>query len=204
MMQARYALGLIAIPCLVWACSSNSPPPKSATPTPVEPAASPWGQPATDGAPVASPLPPSPPPPPVAASTTPDAIPEHSANAGAAATPSQTAAPASPMQGELEKERAVNATNRSAIVNKVSAYNAPIQKCYDDAARTNGSLQGRVNVRFTVSPSGDVVALDSQGSTLADRTVVKCVMSVFSTMKFNPFDGQAVSIVYPIEFTQPR
>lgn len=94
---------------------------------------------------------------------------------------------------------------RVRLLQEVEGHYPELTQCFDRGREHDGTLQGRVVVRFTVAPSGDVVGLsDPGGSTMPDRDVVACVQSAFTRMKFGAWDGKAVTAVLPIDFTVPE
>jgi outer membrane biosynthesis protein TonB len=194
MIPARALLSSFSVAFLLCACASEPPPPAQAAPTPQPPPASTaaWGQPAQRGE--------------VSETPAVNLAPGGATQAPRSAAPTQTASPATPAPapGEGTAEREQTVATRAAVVKSVAEHHPAMRACYDTAARTNGSLAGRVAVEFTVAPSGDVVTLANHGSTLPDKNVVGCVMEIFSKMKFKPFEGKAVTIVYPIDFEQGR
>jgi hypothetical protein len=93
---------------------------------------------------------------------------------------------------------------RVRLLREVEGHYPELTACYDRAREHDGTLQGRITVRFTVAPSGDVVGVtDGGGTTLATREVVSCVQGAFARMKFASWDGKAVTAMLPIDFTAP-
>lgn len=94
---------------------------------------------------------------------------------------------------------------RLMLLRQVEDHYPELTECYDRGRDHDGALSGRVSVRFTVAPSGDVVGLsDGGGTTMVDRTVVSCVQGAFTRMKFKSWDGKAVSAMLPIDFSSPQ
>lgn len=94
---------------------------------------------------------------------------------------------------------------RVRLLQEVEGHYGELTQCFDRGREHDGTLQGRVVVRFTVAPSGDVVGLtDPGGSTMPDRDVVACVQGAFTRMKFGAWDGKAVTAVLPIDFIAPE
>lgn len=113
-----------------------------------------------------------------------------------------TAPPPAPGGPTPEQEAA---RIRVRLLQEVEGHYAELTQCFDRGREHDGTLQGRVVVRFTVAPSGDVIGLtDPGGSTMPDRDVVACVQGAFTRMKFGAWDGKAVTAVLPIDFIAPE
>ena len=94
---------------------------------------------------------------------------------------------------------------RGRLLQEVEGRYPELTTCFDRGREHDGTLQGRVTVRFTVAPSGDVVGVvDGGGTTLADKGVIACVQGAFTRMKFTPWEGKAVTAMLPIDFTSPE
>lgn len=77
-----------------------------------------------------------------------------------------------------------------------------ISVCYESGLRNNASLEGNVEVQFTIEKSGSVGNVGTAGSTLTDTAVLDCVAKIFGTMSFpEPDGGGIVRVTYPITFT---
>ena len=74
--------------------------------------------------------------------------------------------------------------------------------CYETGLKSDPALEGKVAVRFVIDADGGVSsAAQDPSTTLADKTVVSCVVRAFSTMSFpKPEGGGIVTVVYPITF----
>ena len=71
--------------------------------------------------------------------------------------------------------------------------------CYEGGLRKNPKLAGTVTTRFTIDTSGAVANPADAGSTLADKTVVACVVRGFGALSFPQPEGGTVVVSYPIE-----
>jgi hypothetical protein len=77
-----------------------------------------------------------------------------------------------------------------------------IRYCYQKELATTPDLAGRVAIRFTIGPNGNVIAAQDAGSTLPDKAVVSCVERTFRRMMFpKPTGGGVVIVTYPLVFT---
>jgi TonB family protein len=64
-------------------------------------------------------------------------------------------------------------------------------------------LEGRLAVRFTVGPTGAVVA-DELTAPLGDAAFQQCVLEAVRRWVFPaPADGGVVTVTYPFNFTMP-
>lgn len=88
---------------------------------------------------------------------------------------------------------------------EIEGHYPELTACFDRGRERDAELAGRVTIRLTVAPSGDVIALaDGGGTTLSHRGVVGCVQSTFTRMKFAPWEGDEVTALLPVDFTAPR
>jgi Ca-activated chloride channel family protein len=98
------------------------------------------------------------------------------------------------VQGSLPKE----------VITRIVRQNmSGVRLCYEQGLTKNPKLQGRVTVRFAISPLGNVMMASSTESTLDDPEVVRCVVSVFRGLSFPQPEGGPVTVVYPVDFTVP-
>jgi hypothetical protein len=72
--------------------------------------------------------------------------------------------------------------------------------CYENALRTNPSLQGRVAVKFVIARDGSVQMAQDGGSDMPDQGVVQCVSRSFMNLSFPSPEGGIVTVVYPLVF----
>ena len=110
--------------------------------------------------------------------------------------------PPAPAAGDSDAQR--DAAVRAQIVDEVTNHFHEFRSCYDDGSDKHPGLAGRVSMKFLVAPSGEVVAVDDDGSTLPDPDTIACVKAVFTRIKFSGWNGKAVSVVYPIEFSMAK
>lgn len=91
---------------------------------------------------------------------------------------------------------------RAAILKQIDLHNGEIRECYDRHAERDPH-GGRATLRFVVAPSGEVVSIADDGSTLEKKAVVACISRVIAAQKFPTWNGKAVTIVAPFDF-QPN
>lgn len=92
----------------------------------------------------------------------------------------------------------------SEIRRVVRADMARYQQCYEAALGKTPTLAGKVSVHFVIGLDGSVVSAENRGSTLADETVVECVVRAFSKLRFPTPKGGAVNVVYPLDFAAKK
>ena len=76
-----------------------------------------------------------------------------------------------------------------------------VRYCYQKELQANPRLAGRVVVKFTIDPSGKVVAVKVQSSTLNNKKVEQCVARAVKNWLFpKPTGGGVVVVSYPFNF----
>lgn len=85
-------------------------------------------------------------------------------------------------------------------IDGVVAGSAPrLRRCYEIGLSREPGLAGRIPVRFVVDAGGSVLVASDGGSTVADPSVVRCVLQAFATMTFPPpRRGEAVKATYVV------
>lgn len=97
----------------------------------------------------------------------------------------------SKVQGSLSRGEVMAVINRNI---------GKIQRCYEQGLARRDSLAGRVEVKWTIAPTGRVSTARQAGSTLGDRKVENCVVGVVKQMKFPKPSGGPVSVTFPFVF----
>ena len=87
-----------------------------------------------------------------------------------------------------------------AIERAVEQHRSALIACYERGLRANAALRGELVLRFVIAPSGAISSLQSTGSTLGDRRVVRCVVEAFSRARFSRDGRGATTVIYAIEF----
>jgi hypothetical protein len=97
-----------------------------------------------------------------------------------------------PVNGRLPPEE---------IQRLVRAHYAVFRACYEAGLGRNKTLEGIVQTKFVIDPSGSVsdVALDC--TTMPDEVAVTCIVNGYRDLKFQQPEGGIVTVVYPIEFS---
>jgi TonB family protein len=77
-----------------------------------------------------------------------------------------------------------------------------VRYCYDQALALKPTLGGRVVVRFTIAPAGNVLASVLASSTLGSVAVESCVVNAVKRWEFpKPEGGGLVIVSYPFQLT---
>jgi hypothetical protein len=97
------------------------------------------------------------------------------------------------VMGALSKEVIRRVINRR--VNEV-------RHCYTQALQSRPELQGRVAVRFVISPTGVVMAATVVSSDLGHTITEQCIRGVVARMTFPQPQGGLVSVTYPFVLQQ--
>ena len=113
--------------------------------------------------------------------------------------PASPAAAPAPSSAPPPESEADSKPIRAAIMKQIEARFGEVRACYDTHAERSPH-GGRASIRFVVAPSGEVVSLADDGSTLEDKSIVACIGKVISSTKFATWNGKAVTLVLPMDF----
>ena len=96
----------------------------------------------------------------------------------------------------------VNGSLPPEVIQRIVRQNfARYRLCYENGLRSNPNLAGRVTVKFEIGGTGAVTSATDGGSTLADKSVVDCVLHGFRNFSFpEPERKVPVAVVYPLDF----
>lgn len=87
--------------------------------------------------------------------------------------------------------------DKEVIRRVVRSHVDEVQSCYERGLRGNPTLNGRVEVRFTISSSGAVSAVAVRSSTLNSPPVEMCIAQAVHHWQFpKPQDGIFI-VTYP-------
>lgn len=78
-----------------------------------------------------------------------------------------------------------------------------LRACYQDGLQRRAALSGRVTVQFTIDKNGKVKNAKDAGSTMPDKSVVKCVVKGIASIEFPAPESGMADVVYPIDFGAP-
>jgi hypothetical protein len=88
---------------------------------------------------------------------------------------------------------------RDVIRRILKHHNKQVRGCYERALAREPQLAGRVSIKFTISPQGDVSSAEVAQDTLADPEVGRCVQGVILKLTFPTSDAPLI-INYPFTF----
>jgi len=87
---------------------------------------------------------------------------------------------------------------RHLIKRVVRTKSGEVRRCYVKGLARDPTLRGKVVIRFTIAPSGKVVASKVQTSTLGNRQVAACIARAVGRWRFRrPAGGGVVIATYP-------
>jgi hypothetical protein len=90
--------------------------------------------------------------------------------------------------------------DKSIIRKKVREKIDMIQHCYDRELVAKPTLQGTLNMQFTIDKTGKIIAIQARG--LDDENVATCVSNIFRSIQFP--SGFIVEVTsYPLRFRAP-
>jgi TonB family protein len=113
-------------------------------------------------------------------------------NQRTAATPTVGIDGSADVEGQLDRE----------IIQRVVRENRRgIRACYESALQRNQNLEGRVTVRWVISPDGAVAGASVQTSTMNSQEVENCLVSRVRQFRFpEPRGGGIVRVNFPFDF----
>ena len=80
-------------------------------------------------------------------------------------------------------------------------YKAALYRIYNRELRTNPSLRGKMILRITIEPGGEVSACRVESTDLASATLTAEVVDRVKKFNFGPKAGvPRLTILYPIDF----
>jgi hypothetical protein len=90
--------------------------------------------------------------------------------------------------------------DREIVRRVVRQHLNEVRYCYEQALARKPALAGRVVARFSITPSGSVLASALQSSTLGDGTVESCIVAATRRWAFpQPRGGGLVTVSYPFQ-----
>ena len=116
-----------------------------------------------------------------------DVVPSFAGKTGAAPVP-QLRQGATSTKGPLPAE----------VVQRIVRQNfGRFRLCYQNGLRRNPNLSGTAALAFTITPAGDVTAVSTAGSTIADADVLACVARGAGNLSF-PEEKAPTKVAYPL------
>jgi periplasmic protein TonB len=99
-----------------------------------------------------------------------------------------------PDAGSISRSRTDDEIQRVFDKNKIALY-----EIYQRALRDNPGLQGKIVLKITIAPSGQVLASTVESSNLGDRALERKVAARIKLFDFGK-SGQQETFSYPIDF----
>jgi hypothetical protein len=91
--------------------------------------------------------------------------------------------------------------DKKVIKEVIHEHHKEVRACYEVELVRQPDLAGRVLSQFTISGTGDVVAVVLRDSTLGSPSIEECVRRRLLTWKFpRPLGGGNVDVVYAFNF----
>ena len=83
----------------------------------------------------------------------------------------------------------------------IHAHLSEIRYCHESAMLRNPKVAGKLTLRFSIDPSGQVESTETQSSTLGDADMSNCIIKHLKTWKFpKPRGASHVAVSYPFLF----
>lgn len=103
----------------------------------------------------------------------------------------------SSQQGEEKSSKRNQYRSAQAIQQVLQSHNKVIKYCYERELRRYPSLKGKVVVRITVNPAGEVINASIQSSTLNNERVERCIIARISHWNdFRSVDSKAGNVTF--------
>jgi hypothetical protein len=80
----------------------------------------------------------------------------------------------------------------------VTEHSPDIRRCYAEGLTSAPSLAGRAIMRLLIERNGHVQRVNTLGSDLASKPVLRCLESVFQSMRFPRANSDTVMVTYPL------
>jgi TonB family protein len=105
---------------------------------------------------------------------------------------------------DLGEPEIVGELDRAIVQRVVRENRRGIRACYESALQRNQNLEGRVTLRWLISPEGTVAGASVETSTLNSQDVENCLVTRVRQLRFpGPVGGGIVRVSFPFEFA-PR
>jgi TonB family protein len=106
-----------------------------------------------------------------------------------------------PVQVIPQEPKFTGSLEKSEIRRVIRKHRAEYRYCYEKALNANHDLNGKIVVKFVISPSGAVSVATVVESTIGDRAVEQCVAGKIKRWVFpQPRDNGLVIVRYPFLF----
>ncbi|HEY5448436.1 MAG TPA: AgmX/PglI C-terminal domain-containing protein [Polyangia bacterium] len=105
----------------------------------------------------------------------------------------------SKVEGDRSKE-----ISKEIIHRIVRRHFDEVKACYDQELSRQPALAGRIDVQFTIAPSGQISEASVRQSTLGNAYVESCIVAALRRWEFpKPLDHHPVIVSYPFILSPP-
>ncbi|HKO90077.1 MAG TPA: AgmX/PglI C-terminal domain-containing protein [Polyangiaceae bacterium] len=95
------------------------------------------------------------------------------------------------------------ALSEAGLRRAVTRHSSGIRRCYDEGLLSMPDLAGQAILRLVIQRDGHVQRVNTLGSDLASRAVLRCLESLFQNIRFPRPDADTVMVTYPLPFSPP-
>ncbi len=104
--------------------------------------------------------------------------------------------------GANERQTLVGARDLNTVSEVVFSHNSAIQYCFERELESNPDLRGKIVIRFTITPAGNVKDPEILSSTLNSKHVERCILSRVSLWNdFGAIDPELGNAVFRQVYT---
>jgi hypothetical protein len=90
------------------------------------------------------------------------------------------------------------ALSEASLRRTVSEHSLGIRRCYDEGLNSAPTLTGRAIMRLMLQGDGRVRRVNTLGSDLSSRDVLRCLESLFQSIRFPRAGSDTVVVTYPL------
>jgi TonB family protein len=94
--------------------------------------------------------------------------------------------------------------DREVIQRVIRTQLGPVRRCYERAVAASPTLEGRIDVAFTIALDGSVHGAAIEHSTIASSTMEDCVLDAIRTWTFPRPADRVVRVRYPFRFLREQ
>ena len=87
---------------------------------------------------------------------------------------------------------------------RVSEHSPGIRRCYDDGRISVPNLAGRAIMRLLIERDGHVERVDTMGSDLPSKSVLRCLERLFRDIRFPEPESGTVMVTYPLPLSSTQ
>jgi hypothetical protein len=91
--------------------------------------------------------------------------------------------------------------SQAAVRRTVSEHARSLRSCYEQGLAQDPRLAGRVLLRMLIQQDGSVQRVNTLGSDLASRSVLRCLEQVLYAVRFSQPESGTVMVTYPLELS---